>query len=102
MNTQLSLAVAAGDEAGDPEQGALEVGVGEFGDGLAGGFGVGAGGVHGVGEGLVALENFEDVGVGYAGEAAVGEDGADGFAVGAGATFQGMDYGQRGFAFAEV
>jgi len=96
------LSISGGDEAGDPEEGAFVVGVGEFGDGLAGGFGVGAGGVHGVGEGAVAVEDFEDVGVGDVGEAAVGEDGADGFAVGTRPAFEGVDDGQRGLAFAEV
>jgi hypothetical protein len=37
----LLLAVATGDEAGNPEEGSLVVAVGEFGNGLAGGFGVG-------------------------------------------------------------
>ena len=40
--------------------------------------------------------------MGDGGEAALGEDGADGFAVGAGAALEGVDDGQRGFAFAEV
>ena len=35
------------------------------------------------------MENLEDVIVGDAGEAAVGEDGADGLAVGAGAALEG-------------
>ena len=48
------------------------------------------------------MEDFEDFGVGDAFEAAVGEDGADGFAVGAGAALEGVDDGEGGFAFAEV
>ena len=35
-------------------------------------------------------------------EAAVGEDGADGFAVGSGAALEGVDDGEGGLAFAEV
>ena len=45
----MGLAVAGGDEAGDPEEGAFGLGIGQVGDGEAGG--LGAGGVHGVGEG---------------------------------------------------
>ena len=101
-NRLADLAVAGGDEAGDPEEGALGVGVGQVGDGEAGGFGVGAGGVHGVGDGAVAVEDLEDLRVGDAVEAAVGEDGADGFAVGSGAALEGVDDGERGLAFAEV
>ena len=67
-----------------------------------GGFGVGAGGVHGVVEGAVAVEDFEDLGVGNAGEGAVGEDGADAFAVGAGAALEGVDDGEGRFALAEI
>ena len=48
------------------------------------------------------MEDFEDLGVGDAVEAAVGEDGADGFAVGSGAALEGVDDGEGGFAFAEV
>jgi len=69
---------------------------------LAGGFGVGAGGVHGVVDGGVALEDLDDLGMGDAVEAAVGEDGADGFAVGTGASLEGVDDGEGGFTFAEV
>ena len=68
----------------------------------AGGFGVGAGGVHGVVDGAVAVKDLEDLWVGDAVEAAVGEDGADGFAVGSRAAFEGVDDGEGGLAFAEV
>ena len=50
----------------------------------------------------MAVEDLEDLGVGDAVEAAVGEDGADGLAVGSGATLEGVDDSQGGFAFAEV
>ena len=40
--------------------------------------------------------------MGDGGEAALAEDGADGFAVGSGATFQGVDDGQGGLALAKV
>ena len=50
----------------------------------------------------MAVEDLEDVRVGDAGEAAVGEHGADGFAVGAGAAFERVNDGQRCFAFAQV
>ncbi len=102
MRTKSDLAVAGGDEAGDPEEGAFGFGVGQVGDAEAGGFGVGAGGVHGVVDGAVAVEDLEDLRVGDAVEAAVGEDGADGFAVGSGAALEGVDDGEGGLAFAEV
>ena len=50
----------------------------------------------------MAVEDLEDLRVGDAGEAAVGEDGADGFAVGAGAALEGVNDGEGGLAFAEV
>ena len=40
--------------------------------------------------------------MGDAEEASVGEDGADGFAVGSGAALEGVDDGEGGFAFAEI
>ena len=48
------------------------------------------------------MEDFEDLGVGDVVEAAVGEDGSDGFAVGSGSALEGVDDGEGGFAFAEV
>jgi hypothetical protein len=50
----------------------------------------------------MAVENLEDIGVSDAGEAAVGKHGANGFAVGACAAFEGMDDGERGLAFAQI
>ena len=50
----------------------------------------------------MALQDLDDLGVGDAVEAAVGEDGADGFAIGASAALEGVDDGEGGFAFAEV
>ena len=50
----------------------------------------------------MALQDFEDLGVGDGREAALGEHGADGFAIGARSALEGVDDGQCGFAFAEV
>ena len=54
----------------------------QVGDQSAGEVGVGAGRVHGVVDGAVAFEDLEDLRVGDALEAAVGEHGADGVALG--------------------
>ena len=48
------------------------------------------------------MQDFEDVRVGDAVEATVGEHGADGFAVGSGAALEGVDDGEGGLAFAQV
>ena len=50
----VALAVAAGDEAWDPEEGSLGLGERQVGDGLAGGLGVSARGVHRILDGAVA------------------------------------------------
>ena len=46
------------------------------------------------------MQDGEDFSMGDALEAAVGEDRADGFAVGAGAAFEGVNDGESGFSFA--
>ncbi len=48
------------------------------------------------------MEYLQDLRVGDAVEAAVGENGADGFAVGAGAALEGVDDSESGFALTEV
>src|SRR5271156_1537353 len=50
----------------------------------------------------MALQDLEDLGMRDSGEAAVGEDGANSFAVGSRATLQRMDDGKRSLAFAKI
>ena len=97
-----SLAVARGNEAGDPQQRALGFARRQVGDAHAGGFGVGTCRVHGVVQRAVTVQDFKNLDMRDALKAAVREYRADGFAVCAGAAFERVDDGERGLAFAEV
>ncbi len=96
------LLFAGDDEAGEPEQGAFEIVVGEaveLGDGVGGELGRF---LVGGGNGLVAGEDGEDVRVGDAVEGALLKDGLDAGALLRGAVLKGVDDGESGFAFAQV
>lgn len=61
-----SLAIATGDEAGHPEQGALRFCLRKVRDGKAGGLSIGAGRIHGVIDRTMSLEYFKYLTVGHA------------------------------------
>ena len=50
----------------------------------------------------MALEDFQDLGMRDGGEAALVENGANGFAVSTRPALEGVDDGQRGFALAQI
>src|SRR5579863_8259807 len=85
-----------------PEQGALDFGVGEGADGLAGGFGIGLGALGSGIEGAVAPEDIEDIAVSDAVEGALAQNGFDAFALGGRAMFERVDDRHGGFALAQI
>src|SRR5271155_2137583 len=85
-----------------PEQGPFDFGVGGGADGFPGGFGIASGLFGGVFERAVAVQDGKNVGVSYAVESAVVENGFDLVAFGGSAAFERVDDGHRRFAFAQI
>src|ERR1035437_2506840 len=84
-----------------PEEGALELGVGDGGQGLAALLGVAVGDGHGVLDRTVFYQNLLDLLAGDALEAAVVQNSLNGLAVGGGAVVGGVDHGPGGLGFAQ-
>src|SRR5271157_3921113 len=102
MTTQHRLLFSGDHEFWRPEQGALELGVREYAEGIACGFGVTRRLGGGELQRTITVEDGQDVRMSNAIESAFVQNGLDLAALGRGAMLQRMNDRHGGFAFSQV